>query len=1227
MMRPRTDTESITTRVVALATVALLLPSLIVSVASAATYHVSTTGSDSNPGTLSQPFLTISKGLSVMTAGDTLRIRQGTYAEFITSVPSGTSYANAPVISAYPGETVTLAPSGSLLASVIDLAGPFHHVIFQNLRIDAAGVGYGGQVSRGGHHIRFQGVEIFNAGQNGFLLPNLSTTTSTFIEFLNCNVHDNGFLLIDGKYGHGLYIETSDNLVEGCAVHHNGAYGIHIFSGSAGVASNNTVRANDAHDNSRGTPTIGAGILLSSGDNNVAYNNITRGNAYGIIVGFGSVNSNMKAYNNTIYRNSLDGILVTVDSSSAQLRNNILWANGNAMSNSGSGTVMSNNLLTNPMFLNEGGGDFHLLSTSPAINAGMTLGAVPTDKDGLTRSQGGAFDIGAYEFLTGDTTRSEESAATPSPASAWVTRGSEIATFIGGTAVSSEAAGATSTFSFTGTAVSWHGLKCNLCGVASVSIDGGVATTVDTAGPTAPGAPGLTSEVVFTSPPLSAGSHTVMITVTGTTSSGGAHIAVDAFDVRGESPGSDTAPPEVAITSPKSGTTVFGTMTVTANASDNVGVMGVQLRLDSDNLGTETTTAPYQRTWDTTATAQGTHTLTATARDAAGNTRTASVTVTVSNPPPPDNTPPTVTITSPANTETVNGTINVTADASDNVDVVAVEFRLDGAAPGTEDTANPYSVRWNTEDTADGFHTLTATARDAAGNTGTASITVRVSNDTIAPTVTITSPANGTPVSGTTPVAADASDNKGVVAVEFRLDGATPGTEVATPPYSVSWDTTTTTDGPHTLTAVARDEAGNTHTASVTVTVANDTTPPAVSINQATDQADPTNASPINFTAVFSEPVSGFTDADVTIAGTAGGTKTVVVTGGPSTYIVAVSGMTDGTVSATIPAGVAQDAAGNANAASTTTDNTVTFAPPDATAPTVTINQAAGQAEPTSTTPINFTAVFREPVSGFTGADVVISGTAGGTKTVAVSGGPSTYTVTVSGMTDGTVSATIPAGVAQDAAGNANTASTSTDNTVTFDTTAPTVTITSPASGSTVRGTIAVSADASDNVGVVAVEFRLDGATPGTEVATPPYSVSWDTTTTSDGSHTLTAVARDEAGNTRMASVTVTASNAPPPDATPPTVTITSPASGSTVSGTIPVSADASDDVGVIGVQFRLDGAPLGPEVTAAPYSVTWDTTPAGNGSTHTLSATARDAAGNTSTASVTVTVSNPPPP
>lgn len=109
-----------------------------------------------------------------------------------------------------------------------------------------------------------------------------------------------------------------------------------------------------------------------------------------------------------------------------------------------------------------------------------------------------------------------------------------------------------------------------------------------------------------------------------------------------------------------------------------------------------------------------------------------------------------------------------------------------------------------------------------------------------------------------------------------------------------------------------------------------DTTPPTVTINQA-DQADPTSASPINFTVVFSEAVTGFATGDVTLSGTAGAT-TGTVTGSGATYNVAVSGMTsDGTVVASVGAGVAIDAASNPNTASTSADNTVTYNVPIAT--------------------------------------------------------------------------------------------------------------------------------------------------------------------------------------------------------------------------------------------------------------------------------------------------------
>jgi hypothetical protein len=245
--------------------------------------------------------------------------------------------------------------------------------------------------------------------------------------------------------------------------------------------------------------------------------------------------------------------------------------------------------------------------------------------------------------------------------------------------------------------------------------------------------------------------------------------------------------------------------------------------------------------------------------------------------------------------------------------------------------------------------------------------------------------------------------------------------------------------------SVATDAGCNPNLAStstdntVTYTVADP--PPTVTINQAAAQADPTSASPINFTVVFNETVTGFATGDVTLSGTAGAT-TATVTGSGTTYNVAVSGMTTGgTVIATIAAGVAIDAGGNPNAASTSTDNTVTYTVTDP-PPTVTINQAAAQADPTAASPINFTVVFNETVTGFATGDVTLSGTAGAT-TATVTGSGTTYNVAVSGMTaNGTVIATIAAGVAIDAGGNPNAASTSTDNTVTYTVTDPPPTVT-----------------------------------------------------------------------------------------------------------------------------------------------------------------------------------------
>ena len=219
------------------------------------------------------------------------------------------------------------------------------------------------------------------------------------------------------------------------------------------------------------------------------------------------------------------------------------------------------------------------------------------------------------------------------------------------------------------------------------------------------------------------------------------------------------------------------------------------------NLGAEDTSAPYSIVWDTTGVANGPHTLAAVARDAANNTATAAdVGVTVSNV--------TVALSAPAAGSMVTGT-GVTVSATASANVTGVQFKLDGANLGAEDTSAPYSIVWDTTGVANGPHTLTAVARDAANNTATAAdVGVTVSNLTAA----LSAPAAGSTVSGASvTVSADAGGP--VAGVQFKLDGVNLGAEDTSTPYGIVWDTTGVANGPHTLTAVARDAANNTATA------------------------------------------------------------------------------------------------------------------------------------------------------------------------------------------------------------------------------------------------------------------------------------------------------------------------------------------------------------------------------------------------------------------------------
>ncbi|HET6452936.1 MAG TPA: hypothetical protein VFI02_00905, partial [Armatimonadota bacterium] len=155
----------------------------------------------------------------------------------------------------------------------------------------------------------------------------------------------------------------------------------------------------------------------------------------------------------------------------------------------------------------------------------------------------------------------------------------------------------------------------------------------------------------------------------------------------------------------------------------------------------------------------------------------------------------------------------------------------------------------------------------------------------------------------------------------FRIDdGSVVEPKIAYPPYGISVDDYVIISG---ISSCEYDDVND------WLLPALRPQPLTVTINQASGQGDPTNATPINFTVVFSEPVTDFDDADdIEITGDAGGTKTVAITPVGSEgkeYNVAISGMTDGTVVASIPCGKALGQSGVWNYASTSTDNSVLF--------------------------------------------------------------------------------------------------------------------------------------------------------------------------------------------------------------------------------------------------------------------------------------------------------------
>lgn len=185
----------------------------------------------------------------------------------------------------------------------------------------------------------------------------------------------------------------------------------------------------------------------------------------------------------------------------------------------------------------------------------------------------------------------------------------------------------------------------------------------------------------------------------------------------------------------------------------------------------------------------------------------------------------------------------------------------------------------------------------------------------------------------------------------------------------------------------------------------------------------------------------------------------------------------------------------------------------------------------------------------------------------------------------------------------------------------PTVSITSPANGATLSGTVSVQVSAGSSIGISKVELFVDGSLYATSTGSQ-CSFSLATTTLTNSAHTLVAEATDTSGasgTSGAVSVNVNNPSPPPPSSSPPTVSITSPSNGATLSGIISIRATASSSIGIQKVMFYVNSRLLC-TATASPYSCNWNARHATSGQ-YRITVVAYDTSGASSETSIMVNV------
>lgn len=637
----------------------------------------------------------------------------------------------------------------------------------------------------------------------------------------------------------------------------------------------------------------------------------------------------------------------------------------------------------------------------------------------------------------------------------------------------------------------------------------------------------------------------------------------------------DTVKPTCTITSPADGATVVGQVTIKAEATDDVGVASVQFYAGATAIGLPMA-APYEATWESGLLTNGDYQLTCVATDTSGNTQaSAPVKVTVA-----DTEAPTVALTAPIGGATLSGVVTLQATAADDGAVYTVEFLIDGVVVKTQ-MVGPYQYDWTSGEVPNGTHVLAARATDYNGHSATSADVTVTTSDTTAPAVAIVTPWDHAIVGGSVRIRATATDDGGDVASVRLLVDEVELASLTAKPWSFTWETIAETDGDHVVRVEASDVAGNVASASVTVSVAAGETatydPALLAPVCATERAICSSGVLLDGRgSVGSEP-----GAPNTIGGTCADGNSGVYGVDESIDAISVTAKS----AAVLTAGTEAEVKVRAHVFDATNDVVELYYAADADGPvwthlaTLTPSTLGGTVQ-------NFTKSYTLPFGVRQAIRASIRFDPTGTDACL----PDEYT-----DHDDLVFAVKPAN----------------------DLSPPTVAITSPVEAATVRGSVNVTATATDDTAVASVQFFLDGVLVSTSYMSP-YGWSWPTQTASTGQHVLLARAWDSVGRDAWsAPVTVTVA-----DRVAPVVALTSPLAGESVMGALTLSASATDDVGTTKVEFLVDNVLVATDTTS-PFAVSWNSASVGDG-TVTVRARAYDAAGNTSlSAPRTVLVSN----